>query len=73
MLVARHSEMKVSDRSPKLPEPFKEIGVHLEPNFNCQKKKHVVFVLRQLSHTPVLHLQLGAITDSMLNALKQLK
>ncbi|KAA1118816.1 hypothetical protein PGT21_006912 [Puccinia graminis f. sp. tritici] len=41
MLVARHSEMKFSDRSPKLPEPFKEIGVHLEPNFNCQKKESI--------------------------------
>ncbi|KAA1094906.1 hypothetical protein PGT21_032490 [Puccinia graminis f. sp. tritici] len=39
MLVARYSEMKVSERSPQQPESLKEMDVHLEPNLNHQKKE----------------------------------
>ncbi|KAA1118817.1 hypothetical protein PGT21_006950 [Puccinia graminis f. sp. tritici] len=39
MLVARYSEMKVSERSTQLPESLKEMDVHLEPNLNHQKEE----------------------------------
>ncbi|EFP76867.2 uncharacterized protein PGTG_02328 [Puccinia graminis f. sp. tritici CRL 75-36-700-3] len=68
MLVARYSEMKVSERSTQLPESLKEMDVHLEPNLNHQKKKRVRFANSQSIHTQVLYLKLGATTDSILSA-----